>query len=80
LFKKRYWVYELDTFMVGFLDEDKPDITPKKKFLFKTMAIIYRNRIQKKMSILGEYLAYYVLEAKSDESFQEAYKRENGGM
>jgi hypothetical protein len=74
---KRYWVYEYDTFMVGFGD-CKPEITPKKKFLFKFMAVNFRDRMQQRMSLIGDVVTYIILEADKKETFKEAYKRENG--
>lgn len=82
MFKKRYWVYEVDTFMVGFY-QNKPDIEPKKKFLFKFMAKAYQSKIANKMRThLGassSYLKYNILKANFNETFEQAYERINGG-
>jgi hypothetical protein len=81
MFKNKYWVYEIDSFMIGFY-QDEPDIEPKKEFPFEFLAKLYQLRMINKMSRLGEfsgYLKYKILKAKRNETFRQAYGRINGG-
>jgi hypothetical protein len=81
MFKNRYWVYEIDSFMIGFY-QDEPDIEPQKKFLFRFLAKLHQLEMVSKMSRLGEsskYLKYKILKARRNETFQQAYQRINGG-
>jgi hypothetical protein len=68
MIRKKFWVYEEDSFL-GF------EVNPKKSFRFRISAFLYRNWIKKRMSSLGSYLEYQVLKTKKDETFKQAYKR-----
>ncbi len=69
---KRYWVYEVDSFM-------GTEITPEKAFYTRVSAEMYAKTLTRKTRVLGQYLGYYVLKTEYDESFIEAHKRMSGG-
>ena len=68
--RKKYWVYEVDTFIDN-------EITPQKCFRTMFFAKICQVRIAKRMSTLGvgSALVYKILEVREDESFVEAHMR-----
>jgi hypothetical protein len=71
LFRKKYWVYEKDTFM-GI------EITPKKAFRTKFWADIHHARLRSMMRALAQYVSHDVIEVRKNETFPQAYKRKKG--
>ena len=70
--RKKYWVYEVDTFM-------GMEVTPQKSCWTKTGAKIYQKYLQEKMHTLGFALGYHILKSNKGESFETAHRRINSG-
>jgi hypothetical protein len=71
MFRRKYCIYEVDNFMVGFYD-NKTEISLQKRFFFKFMAKRYQRKMTRLMSPLSDYLSYELLELNPNETFMEA--------